>query len=150
MHSMPPADGTQMLSDDELAARGMGIVQQLLGAPAAGAPIRSLLDEATARGLSPQQLRDAVGLGRGVLMKLDRRLIQFGSIPRAAIEQIAAAVQRDFTSVANYLQQGPTLAATASYRSEQAPELSAQEDFATAVRTDPSMTAEQRARWLDQ
>jgi hypothetical protein len=127
----------------------MGIVQQLLGAPAT-APIRSLLDEATARGLSLQQFRDAVGLGRGVLMKLDRRLIQFGSIPRAAIENIAAAIQRDVATVASYLQQGPTLAATASYRSEQAPELAAQEDFATAVQTDPSMTAEQRARWLDQ
>jgi hypothetical protein len=83
-------------------------------------------------------------------MKLDRRLIQFGSIPRAAIEQIAAVIQRDFASVVNYLQQGPTLAASASYRSEQAPQVGAQEDFASAVRTDTTMSAEQRARWLDQ
>jgi hypothetical protein len=149
MHGMQPAAGTHIPPDDELAARGMGIVQQLLGAPAR-APIQSLIAEARARGLSPQQLRDAVGLGSGVLMKLDRRLIQFGSIPRAAIEQIAAAIQRDFSSVVNYLQQGPTLAASASYRSEQAPQVGAQEDFASAVRTDTTMSAEQRARWLDQ
>lgn len=155
MHSMQPAAGTHMPSDDELAARGMGIVQQLLGASAAapataGAPIRSLLTEASARGLSQQQFRDAVGLGLGVLMKLDRRLIQFGSIPRAAIQQIATALQRDVASVAQYLQQGPTLATTASYRADQAPQLAAPEDFAAAVRADSTMTAEQRARWLDQ
>jgi hypothetical protein len=152
MHSMPPPDGSPP-SDDELVARGMGIVQQLLGAPAAAKsslPIRSLVEEAKALGLSLQQLRDSVGLGRVVLMKLDRRVIRFGSIPRAAIEQLAAAIQRDFTSVANYLQQAPTLAASASFRSEQAPEVGAQEDFATAVRADATMSAEQRARWLDQ
>lgn len=152
MHSMPTPDGSPP-SDDELVARGMGIVQQLLGAPVAaksGVPIRSLVEEASARGLSLQQLGESVSLGRVVLMKLDRRLIRFGSIPRAAIEQIATAIRRDFTSVAGYLQQPPTLAATASYRSEQAPELGAQEEFATAVQADASMTAEQRARWLDQ
>ena len=149
MHSMQPADGTRMPSDDELVARGLRIVEPFLGI-AHGPPIRSLLTEATARGLSPQQLRAAVGLGTSVLMKLDRRLIRFGSIPGGAIEQIAAAIQRDVASVAHYLQQRPTFAPGAAFRAEQAPQLAEPEDFATAVRADPTMTPEERDRWLSQ
>lgn len=146
MHTLQQPREARAVPDEELVARGMGVLQKLLGQEPA--PLRGLLTEARARGLNPRQFRDAVGLGEGVLMKLDRCLIQFGSIPRTALEQIAAAIQRDVASVARYLQQGPTLAPTAAYRSEQAPRVAEPEPFASAVRSDPTMSQAERDRWL--
>lgn len=155
MRSLPPALDAERTDEETLVLRGMSVMQNLLhrqqqadaGAVSA-APFESLLAEGQARGLGPAQLGDAAGLGLSTLRKLDRRLIRFASIPRQAIEALAASLQRTTDALATYLQQGPTFAAAVAHRAEQAPQLAKQEDFFEAVRTDPTMTAEQRTRWL--
>lgn len=151
MKWLPPSPDAEDVEEETLVLRGMSVVQNLMHRQEqeqATAPISSLLEEGGARGLAPRQLARAAGLGDTLLRKLDRRLIRFGSIPGEAIEALAAATQRGADSVALYLQQDPTFAAAAQHRAEQAPQLAEPEDFFDAVRSDPTMTEEQRARWL--
>jgi hypothetical protein len=51
-------------------------------------------------------------------------------------------------SVAQYLQQSPSFAASASYRAEEAPTLPTTQDFFDAVRQDPTLDQERRAALL--
>jgi len=150
---LPPSPNAEDVDEETLVLRGMSVVQNLLyqqdrGQATEAAPIASLLEEGRARGLAPRQLAQAIGLGDVILRKLDRRLIRFDSIPRAAIEALAAAIQRGDDNVAQYLRQDPTFAAAAQHRAEQAPQLAAPENFYDAVGSDPTMSDEQRARWL--
>ncbi|MCL4239729.1 MAG: hypothetical protein KJ048_00100 [Dehalococcoidia bacterium] len=155
MRSLPPALDADEVDEETLVLRGMSVVQNLLHkqpqtqtSTSALLPFESLVAEARSRGLVPREFARAAGIGDGLLRKLDRRLIRYASIPHEAIEVLAAVIQRQTESVARYLQQGPTFAAAAQHHAERAPELAEPEDFFVAVRSDPTMTDEQRARWL--
>lgn len=87
-------------------------------------------------------------LGEVVLRKLDRRLIRFATIPEEAVSVVAAALAIPVAAVTSYLKGPPSFASNALYHSSEAPTLAKAEDFATAVRSDPTMTEADRARWL--
>jgi hypothetical protein len=153
----------ERVTDQNIVERGLGAIRELLSnrefeikpadalaGSAAPTPVRSLLDEARAQGLRPRQFAAAVGMGESVLAKLDRGLIRFASIPREAMDNIAAALHRDLGSIQNYLEaRTPTVAPMAAFKAEQAPEVGQAEDFSSAVAADPTLSAEQRQRWLD-
>jgi hypothetical protein len=157
MKNLPPSPDAESVSEDILVLRGMSVVQNLLHqhrrgedlAPATvAAPVTSLLKEAHQCDLTPRQLAEFADLGEVLLRKLDRRLIRFRSIPAEAIGYLAAAIHRTVESVADYLRQEPTFAIAAQHRADRPPQLAQPEDFFDAVRGDPTMTDEQRARWL--
>ena len=153
MESLPPAPESEKVDESVLILRGMSIVQNLLYKQSQAAssrpsvPFEGLIAEARSLGLKPRQLAEAVCLGDAVLGKLDRRLILFASIPQDAINELAKAIQRETASVAGYLQQDPKFAASAEYRSEQAPTLSESENFFDAVRNDPTISPEHADYW---
>ena len=161
--ALPMSPDVQQVSDEMIVKRGFRAVNELLsgrefqvqpaGVPVgsvAQPPVRSLLDEARAQGLRPRQFAAAVGMGESLLAKLDRGLIRFTSIPREAMESIAEALHRDLASIQSYLEaRTPSVAPMAAFKAEQAPEVGQPEDFASAVETDATMSAEQRQRWLD-
>ena len=154
MESLPPAPESEKVEESVLVLRGMSIVQNLLhdqsqaDSSSSSVPFESLIVEGRARGLKPRQLAEAVRLGDSILRKLDRRLIPYASIPQDAINELAKVIQRGTASVATYLQQDPKLAASAEYRSEQAPTLSEPENFFDAVRNDPTISPEHANYWL--
>ena len=154
MESSPPAPESEKVDESVLVLRGMSIVQNLLHkqsqatSASPSVPFESLIAEGGTRGLKPRQLAEAVRLGDATLGKLDRRLILYASIPQVAIEELAKVIQHGAASVAAYLQQAPKFAASAEYRSEQAPALSESEDFFGAVRNDPTISPEHADYWL--
>jgi len=161
--ALPMSPDVQRVSDEMIVERGIRAVNELLsgrqfqvepaGVPVgsvAQPPVRSLLDEARAQGLRPRQFAAAVGMGESLLAKLDRGLIRFASIPREAMESIAEALHRDLASIQSYLEaRTPSVAPMAAFKADQAPEVGQPEDFASAVETDATMSAERRQRWLD-
>lgn len=124
-----------------LAARRTSVVQ------AEVAPLSGLRKEAEARGLTIQALASATRLSVPLLIKLDRRLIRFASIPRQAIGRIGAELGRSFEVVAAYLQGDPQFASQASFRADTAPQMPGQQDFFEAVETDLTMDEAQKAEW---
>ena len=117
-------------TDDEdiLAARIQARSAKLFASRFAAkesAPVTSILDAAKKCGLDIAALSRQLAIGKSVLVKLDRRLIDPASIGDAAAERIAGAIGQAAESVRQYLSAPPTLSAGASYRSNKAPSASA-------------------------
>jgi hypothetical protein len=153
-HTMPAIDVD--FDEENFVLRGMSIVQNLLHqqsetqAPPAtsGHPLGSILLEARQLRWPLDAFIARLELSRALLAKLDRRLIEYVTIPMQLIENLARALKRDVLSVSRYLMQPSTLAPDASYRAEQAPAVPAKEDFFDAVRNDSELDEGVRRRWL--
>ena len=155
IESMPTTPDAEEVDEDILVLRGMSIVQNLLhnqskrSVSGSDVPFESLIEEGGEHGLEIRQFAQLAELGVILLRKLDRRLIHYPSIPQAAINNLANTIKQEFSSVAAYLQRNPTFATATEHRSEQAPVLSATEDFYDAVRADPTILREHAERWLE-
>lgn len=138
--------------EEALVARGLAVLDEILGAPAAqrtqSGPLNDLVAAARERGMTVADLADAIGLSVPLVAKLQRRLLRLASIPHQLVEDLARILRYSSEAVANYLGQSPSLAAGAHYRSDRAPTLNEQQDFLDAVRSDPSITPENRGRWI--
>src|SRR5205085_9473970 len=144
----------ERLAEEETIVRcGLETAARLLAAhrslhiPEGTAPLTGLRKEAEARGLTIQALASATRLTVPLLVKLDRRLIRFASIPRRAVERIAAELGRGSEAVADYLQGPPQFASQASFRADAAPEMPEQQDFFYAVESDLTMSEIQKDEW---
>ncbi len=139
--------------EEAIVRRGMEMAARLLAARRAPltheetAPLIGLRKEAEAHGLTIQALASATRLTVPLLIKLDRRLIRFASIPRQAIERIGKELGRSFDVVATYLQGGSQFASQASFRADDAPQMPDQQDFFDAVETDLTMSEPQKDEW---
>lgn len=114
------------------------------------APLKGLLETAKACGLTPKALAERLGVGLSTVAKLQQRHFRFASLPAEIVAQAADALQVSVGQVRAYLQQPPTLAAGASYKSDGVPRAAAQEEFADSIRSSRDMTEEQKAYWLAQ
>jgi hypothetical protein len=139
--------------EETIVRRGMETAARLLGTrrtsltPEGTESLAGLRKEAEAQGLTIQALAAATRLTVPLLVKLDRRLIRFASIPRQAIERIGEALGRSFDEVAAYLQGDPQFASQASFRADAAPQMPGQQDFFEAVETDLTMDEVQKVEW---
>ena len=146
----------QRPTDPAAEARTLEIGQQVVAEmrarylTAQPAPLKGLLETAKACGLTPKALAERLGVGLSTLAKLQQRHFRFASLPAEIVERAADALQVSAGQVRAYLQQPPTLAAGASYKSDGVPRAAEQEDFAQAVRVSRDMTEEQKAYWLAQ
>lgn len=108
--------------------------------------LTSLLESARAVGLAPQALADRIGVGIVLLAKLERRMIEASTLPRALAGEIGRTLGIGAAEVAAYFRQPPALSAAASYRSSKTPKVR-RENFHTALRDCPGMTDVQKRRW---
>ena len=110
--------------------------------------IISLIEEAKVQGMNISGFAASTGLSIPIIAKLEQRLIAFASIPKEAIDRIAAVIKVSSESVASFLQGTPQFAADASYKSETQPELPEQQDFYAAVQSDLTLKKEEKEYWL--
>lgn len=148
-----PDTESERLTEEAIVRRGMEMAAQLLAsrgtalAPEGTAPLTGLRKEAEARGLTIQTLASTTRLTVPMLVKLDRRLIHFASIPHQAIERIGEVLGYSFDVVATYLQGDSQFASQASFRADAAPQMPDQQDFFDAVETDLMMSETQKDEW---
>lgn len=152
----------EKLDEETLLLRAMSAVQQVLyeegarhAAEAAGPAevaepgLDSLMAEGKELGLDAQALAERCDLSVSLIAKLDRRLIAFASVPQQLVQKVADVLKTSASRVSAYLEQPMVLAGGARYRSGTRPGLPAkQQEFFDAVRADPTLSADQRARWL--
>lgn len=112
-------------------------------------PIESLLSSAQQRGLLPADLAARVGIGEPVLYKLERRMLLVATVPGTLVRRIAQTLAVSVDQIAAYVAQPPALARGAMYKSDRAPRVGAQQEFAAAVRTCPEMAEEEKSYWLE-
>lgn len=146
-------ESERLAEEEEIVRRGMEVAARLLAArrtTATGtgsAMLAGLRREAEARGMTLQTLASATRLSVQMLVKLDRRLIRFASIPRQAMERLSAELGRSFDAVAAYLQGDAQFASQASFHADAAPQMPDQQDFFDAIETDLTMSATQKDEW---
>jgi hypothetical protein len=139
--------------DDEarLARVGRSVVAEMRAQYGmAHPPLVSLTDAARRRSLRLRDLAERLGIGMPIVSKLDQRLLQFATLPESLIRKLAETLELGTEAVRDYLRQPPTLAASAAYQytGTTAPQVSAQQDFAEAIRACPGMSEAQKQAWL--
>ena len=95
--------------------------------------IKSLLTLAISKLGSPAKLSEMLGLGHSVLVKLDRGLIEFATIPAEFIERSADQLRVSRNALETYLRLPPRLANSSDYRARKRPSPGAQQTFADAI-----------------
>lgn len=90
----------------------------------------------------------ALGLSSLLVRKLENRFLTYASLPPAFLARVAAVLNRTQAAVEAYLQLPPQMP-SANFKAQSRPALPAQQDFADAVRTDLTLTANQKAALLD-
>lgn len=111
-------------------------------------PIASLTGLAESKGLNKRAFADAAGLSVSLIMYIEKRRLEFGSIPRALIGRLASIVGAAEESVAVFLRQGPELAPDANFKAARMPSEVVQKKFADVVREDQMLSAEQKSELL--
>ena len=144
----PPAE---LSADDEAKQREIGrqnltaVLSELNAAPA----LASLTDAAKAKGLNRAKFAAAAGLSVSLLQYLEKRRLDFVSIPKIIIAKVAEVLETNAETVANYLNQSPISAANASFKTETRPEQLQPKSFADAVREDQQLSAEEKRKLLE-
>lgn len=134
-----------------LLARARSVRERMQGAAAQTAPaIASLVESAKQRGLALPALAQKLQLSALEVTKLNQRLIRPETIPAALVRRLAEALNQSVEAVAQYLRLPPTLSAQASYKSEAAPRVAEQIDFADALESSRALSPEDRAYWKEQ
>ncbi len=136
------------LDPDALHETGLRRLDELMAAHAEPAPLTDLVEAARAAGLDLRALARQLDLSLALVAQLNRRLLRAATVPRSLIERLAAAIGRETSAVAAFLAGTPTLVAGTQYRSDAAPKLSEPVAFADAVKSDLSLTPQQRTAWL--
>jgi len=113
-----------------------------------GTPLRGLVSEARKHGLTTEDLADRTKLSVPLVLKLDLRQIEYISIPRQIVEDIATALKRSVEQIAVYLQGDPIRTAVFQSHSLESNEAPHKEGFTEAVQSDSSLTPSARNRLL--
>lgn len=147
--SATQADAAQ---ETAIVKRGMEIFSDLLATQSTAiqgdAPLTSLCATAEAQGLTLPVFAAQTNLSILVLLKLERRLIRFASIPHAAIERIARTINQTHEAVAIYLQGERKFApAAANFLAKETPQMPEAIDFYEAIEKDLMMNDSQKQMW---
>lgn len=110
--------------------------------------IESLTAAAQTLGMNKVKFASAIKLSLSLVMYLEKRRLQFTTIPRQVIKRLAETLQTTEEKIASYLDQQPDFAFNANFKAQERPEAAEQKDFAQAVREDQSLTKEQKEELL--
>lgn len=144
------------LSDEEeerFSEAGLKNMRMVLGAlsdPRATADaLQSLVDAAKAKGLNRKGFAAALGLSTSLVMYLEKRRLDFTSIPKTIVAKIAKVLETGEELVSSYLTQPSDLATNMSFKTNTRAEDLPQKNFSDAVREDQQLSAEEKRKLLE-
>lgn len=113
-------------------------------------PAESLSDlrEAAAKiGLEREELLKAVGVSETLMRKINRRILT--EIPGAIQEKLAETLRVSLESLQAFFNLPSVLPQKANYKSKTAPQTQPKQTFAEAIKNDPELSDDEKARLLD-
>lgn len=111
--------------------------------------LQSLTETAKAKGLSRSKFAAALGLSVSLVQYLEKRRLEFASIPSWLIAKIGQVLELKEDSIAVFLNQSVNYAAQRSYKTETRAEELPPKNFADAVREDQTLSAGQKHKLLE-
>lgn len=132
-------------------ASGLTILRAALETKRPGEPpaLPSLIGTAREKGLTRKSFAAALGLSVSLVQYLEKRRLEFATIPRMLVARIAGVLETGEELVAGYLDQPPVAATSASYKAAERPAGQPPKSFAEAVRTDQQLSDEEKRRLLE-
>jgi len=112
------------------------------------APLESFFREGKKLGYSPDEFAEQINVPVTVIKRIESRLLIVDTIPTKLIETLAFTLQRPGDEIWNFLTRAPVVSQTLRLKSHQAPKVAQQQNFFDVIRTDPTISEEQRAYWL--
>lgn len=110
--------------------------------------LESLLDAAKSKDLNRSKFAARLGLSVSLVQYLEKRRLEFFSIPPKIIARIAEVLETGEEMVANYLNLPPVAATNASYKTAERPVEMKPKSFAEAVREDQQLSEEEKRKLL--
>ncbi len=111
-------------------------------------PLESFFREGKRLGYSPDEFAQQLNSPVTVIKRIESRLVLFDTIPSGLIESFAITLQRPPDEISNFLMSQPSVPQSLRLKSHQAPKVAQQQNFFDVIRTDPTISEEQRAYWL--
>ena len=111
--------------------------------------VKSLLEAAKAKNLNRSKFAAALGLSVSLLQYLEKRRLEYASIPPKIINRIAEVLELAEETVAKYLNMPPVIATNASYKTQERPVQIKPKSFAEAVREDQQLSTEEKRKLLE-
>lgn len=128
---------------------GLNNLRKVLSGKATQQPaLQSLTDAAKAKGLNRSKFAAALGLSVSLVQYLEKRRLDFASIPQAVVMKVAEVLQTGEETIAGYLNQSPDFAHGASYKTNARPDELQPKSFAEAVREDQTLSGEEKRKLL--
>jgi transcriptional regulator with XRE-family HTH domain len=124
-------------------------LRAFLGKSTHQSALESLTDKAKEKGMNRAKFAAALGLSVSLVQYLEKRRLDFASIPKAVIKKIADALETSEELVAGYLNRPPVSAVNASFKAQERPEEMKPKSFADAVREDQTLSSEEKQKLLE-
>jgi len=147
------APEAEISTEDELRYREIGlqnlraVLNEKAGAQEAG--LLSLTEAAKAKGLNRSKFAAALGLSVSLVQYLEKRRLDFSTIPQNVIAKVAQVLETGEEIIANYLDQTALSPVNASFKATTRPEELKPKSFAEAVREDQQLSNEEKQRLLE-
>lgn len=109
----------------------------------------SLVDAAKAKGLNRKSFAAAAGLSTSLVMYLEKRRLDFASIPKTIVAKIARILETGEELVSSYLSQPSDLTTNMSFKTNTRAEDLPPKNFSDAVREDQQLSAEEKRKLLE-
>lgn len=153
LKGVPPREYTNE-EEELLISRASSIVQNILFQQREGASTQveapsSLIDESERQHMSLEVFAEATKMSEPMIMVFDRKQVNYETIPRIAIANIARVLGMLFEAIDSYFK-GELTPAPAHFRSDQPPKAAKKYDFSYIVEIDPCLSDDQKEFWLAQ
>lgn len=113
------------------------------------AEIQSLYEVAKASGMKKVEFKKRLGISTSLLVYLEKRRLDFETIPKKLIKKVADVLERTENSVTRYLNQASDFSGQASFKTSDRPQVGKQKSFAEAIREDQELTPQQKKELLE-
>ncbi len=145
-----PEEELSAEEEDRFAEAGLKNLRMVLSsANPPVAAIESLVEAAKEKGLNRKSFAAAVGLSTSLVMYLEKRRLEFSSIPKTILAAVARVLETGEDLVSSYLNQPPDFATGASYKTDTRAEDLPPKSFGDAVREDQQLSAEEKRKLLN-
>ena len=148
-----PEEELSAEEEQRFAEAGLKNLRMVLGAlnesGATAEALQSLVEAANSKGLNRKSFAAAVGLSTSLVMYLEKRRLDFASIPKTIVAKIARVLETGEELVSSYLSQPSDLATNMSFKTNTRAEDLPPKNFSDAVREDQQLSAEEKRKLLE-
>lgn len=132
----------------KLQAKGLENLRSILNKKNAE-EISSLNALAKSFGMKKRKFAEKLGINISILMYLEKRSVDYKSIPQTIIKRISETLKTTEDSVKMYLNQNPTLSGQVSYKSDSRPTEIKQKSFAEIIEEDVNLSPQEKQELLN-